>query len=279
MRILVTGSSGRVGGAICAHLAPRHALVGIDIKPGQHTDHLVDICDRAAVEKHLPDTDAVIHTASLHAPHVGVRSGDEFRRTNIEGTRSLLAACRRHGVRRVVYTSTTSLYGHAMEPRDGLASWVTEAMDPVPRDIYDETKIAAEAACRSAAGDSTACISLRISRCFPEPADLMAIYRLYRGVDLRDVAAAHELALTADLSGYQVFNISAETPFRKEDRHRLMTDAAQLILRHFPGADREFAHRGWRLPERIDRVYVIERAKSFLGYSPRYNFEDLMTGR
>ena len=100
----------------------------------------------------------------------------------------------------------------------------------------------------------------------------MAIYRLYRGVDMRDVSAAHELALTADLKGYHVFNISAQSPFSFQDRQLLLADSAKVILHYFPEAERDFSSRDWRLPERIDRVYVIDRARSVLGYRPRYNF-------
>ena len=97
-----------------------------------------------------------------------------------------------------MYTSTTSLYGDAMLPADGAAAWVDESLAPQPRDVYDETKLAAEEACREAARAGLACTSLRMSRCFPEEPRLVAIYRLYRGVDAEDVAQAHELALAAE---------------------------------------------------------------------------------
>ena len=45
-----------------------------------------------------------------------------------------------------------------------------------------------------------------------------------------------------------------------------------------PGIEQLFARRGWMLPERIDRVYVISRAEQRLGYQPRYNFAEYMQG-
>ena len=74
------------------------------------------------------------------------------------------------------------------------AVWVDEQLEPQPRDIYDQTKLEAEQLVASAGGSMTV-TTLRMSRCFPEAAELMAWYRLYRGVDRRDVAEAHALAL------------------------------------------------------------------------------------
>jgi hypothetical protein len=58
-----------------------------------------------------------------------------------------------------------------------LFAWVTEDLAPKPRDIYDVTKIRAEEECARAAEAGLTSISLRMSRCFPESEDLMAISR------------------------------------------------------------------------------------------------------
>ncbi len=274
-RILLTGSSGQVGAAIAQSLAHDHAVLGLDLIPGSHTTQIGNITDAALVDSLVSQVDAVIHTASLHAPHVKSRSRADFVATNVEGTQRLLDAAIKHGLSRFVYTSTTSLYGHAMVSAEQ-AVWVTEELPPVPRDIYDETKLAAEAYCREAARHGLPCLSLRISRCFPEADELMATYRLYRGVDLRDVAAAHRLALLANLPRFEVFNISARTPFAPEDTTTLLHNAPAVIQRRCPELEWEFAKRGWRLPQSIDRVYVIDKAEKVLGFSPRYNYEAVL---
>ena len=215
LRILLTGSSGRIGGAIGARLSLRHPVTGIDRRPGALTTEVVDLRDTQRIAPLLKGVDAVVHTASLHVPDLAAQSAADFRAVNVEATRRLLAACGEAGVRRFIYTSTTSLYGDAMLPVDGAAAWVTESLVPQPRDVYDETKLAAEQACREAARAGLACVSLRMSRCFPEDPRLVAIYRLYRGVDARDVAQAHELALTAELADFEVFNVSARSPFAR----------------------------------------------------------------
>ena len=274
MRILLTGSSGRVGAAIAASLCGDHEVVGLDRTPGPYTTRVGSVGNRGLVDELASSADAVVHTASLHAPHVGRVAERDFVETNVRGTEALLEACLRHGVRRFVYTSTTSLYGHALVPVDR-AVWVTEDLVPRPRDIYDTTKIAAEEACRAASGAALACVSLRIARCFPEPEEQVAVYRLHRGVDLRDVAAAHRLALTASTGGFDTFNVSALPPFQAEDVAELLRDAPAVIGRRCPGLAERFAARGWALPRSIDRVYAIDKARMQLGYRPRHNILSL----
>lgn len=275
MKVLVTGSSGRIGSAIAARLTLRHQVIGLDQRTGPLTTAIADVRETVRIAQLLDGIDAVVHTASLHVPDLATRTEREFRETNVEATRRLLAACGEAGVRRFVYTSTTSLYGHALVPADRAAVWVTEDLEPRPRDVYDETKLEAEAACAEAARQGLACVSLRVGRCFAEEPRLVAIYRLYRGVDAEDVAQAHELALAAECAGHEICNVSAPPPFDAPDCPRLFEDAATVLLERFPWAEAEFARRGWQLPRSIDRVYVVGRAIARLGYRPVHDFPSL----
>jgi UDP-glucose 4-epimerase len=274
VKVLVTGSSGRIGGAVAARLALRHRVTGIDRRPGALTSEIVDVRDTPRLAPLLAGVDAVVHTASLHVPDLAAHDSAEFHAVNVEATRRLLDAAGEAGVGRFVYTSTTSLYGDAMLPEAGEAVWVTETLAPRPRDVYDETKLAAEACIAEAARAGMACVSLRMSRCFAEEPRLVAVYRLYRGVDADDVAQAHELAL-AGRSGFEVFNVSAPTPFERADCRRLFEDAASVILERHPWAAAEFEDRGWLLPRSIDRVYVVDKAIAGLGYRPVHDFAAL----
>ncbi len=272
MRILVTGTSGRIGAAIAKRASTEHDVLGLDIVAGPRTTHVGSINDSALVDRLVAGVDGVIHTAGLHAPHVGAKTDQEFVAINVGGTKRLLNAALKHGVPRFVYTSSTSVYGAAMVAADR-AVWVTEDLLPIARDIYDETKLAAEQTCREASRAGLTCVCLRMSRCFPEADELMAIYRLHRGVDIRDVADAHWLALTATLNQFHIFNISAAPAFSESECGALFNVADDVIDLHYPWARHAFARRGWQLPRRIDRVYVIEKARRMLGYQPRYNFE------
>jgi len=278
MRVLVSGSSGRVGSAIAELLSRDRLLVGLDLVPGRYTTHVGSVTDRALVLAAAAGVDAIIHTASLHVPDLDRCSPDAFESTNLLGTSNLLMAAAEHRISRFVYSSTTSVYGRALVPRDR-AVWVSETLEPQPRDIYDQTKLGAETLCREASISSNAsCVSLRFSRCFPEPDHLVATYRLYRGVDVRDVAEAHRLALDASIEAFDVFNISARSPFTEADCPQLLRDASVVIRARCPEVTAAFAARGWPLPTSIDRVYAIDKAERELGYHPRYNHRECLCG-
>jgi nucleoside-diphosphate-sugar epimerase len=181
MRVVVTGSGGRVGRAVVLRLAREHDVIGIDWLPASTaTQHVGDICDRRLLVSAFAGAQAVVHVAALHAPHVGVAADAEFERVNVTGTQAVIDAAREAGLLRIVFTSTTALYG-----REG---WIDEDTQPRPRTIYHRTKLEAEERLRAAASAGLQIRILRMSRCFPEPIDLMAAYRLHRGVDARDVA-------------------------------------------------------------------------------------------
>ncbi len=275
MRILVTGAAGLIGSAIAERLSGEHQVVGIDLVPAPGVQIVADCLDVAEWGRNVGAIDAIVHVAALHAPHVGQRSDEDFRRANVEATARLLDFALAARARQFVVTSTTSLYGHALEP-DGCAVWIDEQVEPRPRDIYDETKLEAERL-QASAGSSLTCTSLRMSRCFPEPADLMAAYRLHRGIDRRDVAEAHALALERG-GPPATYVISAATPFRREDAEELLRDAPAVIERRCPGLIERLAAKGWQPPRSIGRVYDVSLAMREFGFRPRFGIEACLSG-
>lgn len=272
MRVVVTGSGGRVGRAIVTRLAGEHDVVGLDRLPASTAvQHVADILDRRALAAALRGADAVIHAAALHAPHVGVLPDAELERVNVTGTEHVIEAARDAGIRRIVFTSTTALYG-AGSRATAAATWIDEASEPAPRTIYHRTKLAAEALLRAASGDRLRVRVLRMSRCFPEPADLMAIYRLHRGIDARDVADAHAAALVHEGGPYHAWIVSGATPFRRSDAEVLGRDAAAVLRERAPALVAAFEARGWSLPPSIDRVYDPGGAMRDLDWRPRHGF-------
>src|SRR5687767_12237471 len=130
MRVLVTGSSGQLGAAVARELSRRgDEVAGLDLCASATTTRVGSVTDRELVFDVARDVDAIVHTASLHAAHTATHPPRAFVEANINGTMNLLDAAARHGVRRFVYTSTTSVYGHAMESADQ-AVWVTEDLVP-----------------------------------------------------------------------------------------------------------------------------------------------------
>ncbi|HSW03695.1 NAD-dependent epimerase/dehydratase family protein, partial [Aquabacterium sp.] len=180
-----------------------------------------------------------------------------------------------HGVRHIVFTSTTALYGAAQDA--DAAAWVTEGTLPQPRTIYHRSKLAAEQLLIDAARQGGPAVTvLRMSRCFPEPAPAMAAYRLHRGVDARDVAQAHALALMRPPDVSRCCIVSGATPFEPGDARALLHDAPALLRQRAPALAEAFAQRGWALPATIDRVYSPARAIAELGWAPRFGFDEVL---
>ncbi|MFT4048137.1 MAG: NAD(P)-dependent oxidoreductase, partial [Solimonas sp.] len=276
MKILVTGSSGRIGRAIVTRLMRSHEVIGLDRNPASVSSVIADLGDEQRLMESLCGVDAVIHTASLHAPHVPHVDEARFVDVNIKGTESIIRCCIANSVKNIIYTSTTALFGVAATPLDH-AGWVTEDTAPVPQTIYHTTKIEAESLLRAASQSGTLHTTvIRMSRCFPEPAPIMAMYRLHRGIDARDVAVAHEKALLTNDSPFRVFIVSGNTPFQPEDTFQLKSNAPLIIRQRAPELAQAFESRGWNLPATIDRVYSNAKAQKELDWQPRFGFKSVL---
>ncbi len=288
MRIVVTGSSGHLGEALVRTLrAAGHEVVGLDILPSAVTTVVCSIVDRDAVARAMRGVEAVFHAATLHKPHVATHDRQAFVDTNVSGTLNLLEEAVAAGVGSFVMTSTTSAFGRALTPPVGApAAWITEDIAPVPKNIYGVTKVAAEDLCELFhRNEGLGCVILRTSRFFPEPDDdeaardafpdgnLKANEFLHRRVDIEDVVGAHLLALErAPSIGFDRFIVSATTPFSPSDAVELRANAPAVVSRLVPGYEVEYARRGWRMYPIIDRVYANDRARSVLGWRPKYDF-------
>lgn len=277
MRVLVTGSSGRIGRAIwCALVRAGHSPVGLDRAPASTTAFVGDVGDPALVADALADVQAIIHTAALHAPHVGLVADEQFQRINVDATVALADAARQRGIVPFLLTSTTALYGSAV-PSEGPALWIDENTAPQPRSIYHRSKLQAEEALAAMAQDGGLVVTiLRMSRCFPESAPTMAVYRLHRGIDARDVASAHVAALHRSGPAVARYIISGQPVFQPGDMASLGSDAAAALTRTVPDLATAFSQRGWRLPLRIDRLYDPTKAISELGWVPRYGWDEVL---
>ena len=288
MKVLVTGSAGHLGEGLARTLRTLHyEVIGIDILASQFTTHVGSVTDRDFVKNCLDGVKAVFHTATLHKPHVATHSMQEFVDTNITGTLNLLQESVAAGIEAFVFTSTTSVFGDALEPQEGSpAAWITEDVTPVPKNIYGVTKAAAEDLCQLFyRNHGLSCIVLRTSRFFPEEDDnrsvrnaytddnLKANEFLFRRVELEDAVSAHILAAKrAKAIGFGKYIISATTPFVKGHATYLRTNALWVVQGLVPEYVQEYGRRGWKMFGGIDRVYVNDRARKDLGWQPVYDF-------
>jgi UDP-glucose 4-epimerase len=100
---------------------------------------------------------------------------------------------------------------------------------------------------------------------------------LFRRLTVEDAAEAHVAALgRAPQIGFDVFIVSAQTPFRQQDCAELIADAPAVVARYFPDYPRLYARKGWTMFSSIDRVYDPSRARERLGFVCKTGFADVL---
>jgi dihydroflavonol-4-reductase len=118
MLAFITGATGFLGSHVARVLAEQGAELRVLVRAssdlrnidGLKADRVIgDLRDSASIEKALSGCDVVFHVAADY--RLWVRDPGEMYRSNVEGTRSLLEAARKQGVRRVVYTSSVATMG------------------------------------------------------------------------------------------------------------------------------------------------------------------------
>ncbi len=164
MKILVTGGGGFLGQALCRGLIERgHHVISFNrghypalaaLGVGQVQG---DLADAHAVAHAADGVDAIFHNAAKAGAWGSYRS---YHDANVVGTQNVLAACRQHGIGRLIYTSTPSVTHRATHPVEGGAA------ETVPygegfKAHYATTKKMAEQAVLAANDDTLATIALR----------------------------------------------------------------------------------------------------------------------
>lgn len=287
-RFLVTGSSGHLGEALVRTLRDaRVPVTGLDRVPSPWTDVVASLADRDALAAALSGVTHVLHTATLHKPHVGSHTRRDFVDTNVSGTLAVLEEAAAAGVRGVVFTSSTSAFGRALAPRaDGPATWIDETVHSRVRNVYGATKTAAEELCELASLDpGLPVVVLRVARFFPEADDrdevrtrfddtaLKLVEYCHRRVDVADAVSAHLAAAhRAPELGFARYVVSAPSPFTPGDLADLGRDVPAVLARRAPGVAALLRERGWAVPA-VDRVYSSARAVAELDWAPEWDAE------
>lgn len=141
--ILITGGLGFLGSHLASRLSAAGEAVRILARPrrgpeAQDLPHEIvwgDVRDREAVDRAVRGTEVVYHLAS-NFRHAGT-DGQGYA-IHVDGTRNVLDACERHGVRQVVICSTFGVHGSVREAPGN------EDSPLEPLDRYQETKLIAE---------------------------------------------------------------------------------------------------------------------------------------
>ncbi|MGF1503573.1 MAG: NAD-dependent epimerase/dehydratase family protein [Anaerolineae bacterium] len=159
---LVTGGGGFVGRALVKRLLG----MGMAVRSFARGDYPAlremgaetargDLADPHAVKAAAAGCDVIFHVAAKAGAWGSVES---FYKPNVTGTSTVLAACREHGIRKLVYTSTPSVATgrRAIEGADESVGYAEQFDSP-----YGETKAIAERMVLAANGDDLATVALR----------------------------------------------------------------------------------------------------------------------
>jgi UDP-glucose 4-epimerase len=296
VKILITGAAGGLGRKMTDKLEDVHELLLTDVQDpaeatvfgGSPPDFRLraplsptwpylraDLLQTDAFDRFVNDVDVIIHLAAV-ATGAWDRV-EETLRTGVLGTSALLDLARRKGVRRFVNASSINAYGTFFWRVSGLEPVrcslpVTEDERPVPEDPYSLSKFLSEEvgfAYRRAFGIEV--VNLRFASVWHDsryqqlmtdglapthslPADLG------QWIHVEDVAAGIELAATVEAVTPDPMVLAAEDT-------RLPEPTLEIIRRFRPDLEP-------RIKEplsRRDSLISIARARSRLGYTPRYN--------
>ena len=200
MRVLLTGSSGRIGAVLWPALAKRHEVVGFDIvpprasPPGRFVQG--DVRDRRALEAAVPGVDAIAHLAAI--PY-DIPPLHEVFQVNMVGLYNVLDLAQQYGIKRVAFTSSVMAFGfgHGAVPQ---YLPVDEEHPALSTDTYGQTKLLGEQLCRAFTlkhGIQTICFRLTAAMWPGERYRTRLPFRnddevegLHCYVDVRDIADA-----------------------------------------------------------------------------------------
>jgi dihydroflavonol-4-reductase len=272
VKVYVSGATGFVGG----HVAQVLREQGADVR-----DERVDLLDPPALERAVEGCDAVVHVAALYSYDA---DPGEIERVNVAGTRNVLDAAARRGVRRVLFTSTAGTCG----PVSGRSA--SEEDEPPAWELtvpYKRTKLAAEVLAREAGAvivNPTTPVGAGDGK--PTPTGRM-IAGVATGriqgfvattglnlVDVRDVARGHALALEhgapgeryilggANLPLEEIFAAIADLAERRRPRIPVPYAVAEVASR-FGLANRDEVKLA-----RLPMYFTWDKARDTLGYTP-----------
>ncbi len=312
MKILVTGGTGFTGKALVKRLLDEgHQVVALDYKEGLKTDELKtwgakvvigSVTDKEIVESSMDGVEVVHHlAAAFREMSVPESYYDEV---NIEGTRIVLEAAHRHGVKRFIYCSTCGVHGNIDHPPGG------EDAPIQPADYYQSTKYKAESIVKEYAKKGMSTVILRPAAIYGpgDPERFFMIFKrvakgvfpmfgsgktLYHPLYIDNLVDAFMLAMQSEKGDGQAYLIADEDYYEIEELVRRVAAVMQVKLKvpHYPITPlivaghvceklcKPFGIKPPIFPRRVDwyrqnRAFNISKAKRELGYNPGIGIDE-----
>ncbi len=154
-KIVVTGGAGFIGSHLADYFSKQdHEIIVVDnfstgrrenLQPFVDKVHLenCDITDLSSLHNIMEGVDYVFHQAAIPSVPRSIQHPDESHRSNSTGTLNVLTAAKDTGVKRLIYASSSSAYGHLEEPVKQ-ENMVAEPVSP-----YGVAKLSGEHYCRA----------------------------------------------------------------------------------------------------------------------------------
>jgi UDP-glucose 4-epimerase len=249
--------------------------------------HGGDIRDTDVLDSAMKDADGVVHLAAMWLLHCKDYPRTAFN-VNIEGTFNVLEACVRNNIERLIYSSSASVYGDAVEIP------MTEKHPFNNRNFYGASKIAGEAMCRAFHDRyGLSYVGLRYMNVYGPHQDQTAAYtgvipimlnkidaneppvvngdgsQAYDFVYVDDVARCNVLALQAEVTD-EFYNVGSGVQTRISELCdtilRLKDSSLKVTYRPYSADDAR------RLVQ--NRIGCPKKAAADLGFSSEYSLED-----
>lgn len=203
MNIVVTGGCGFIGSHLVERLvSDGHMVRVIDDLSADNSEYYtfegvkysnVSILDRLSIEPYFEDIDVVYHLAASARIGFSLEDPEHAVRSNIIGTLNVLQACRKYGIKRIIYSSTSSVYGNpSVFPTDEQAP--TYSLNP-----YAASKLGGEelVRCYTKSYDLDSCI-LRYFNVYGERSPIGGRYSLVIGKFLNQRRNNEPLTVVGD---------------------------------------------------------------------------------
>ncbi|MGH2746787.1 MAG: NAD-dependent epimerase/dehydratase family protein [Actinomycetota bacterium] len=299
MRIAVTGAAGFIGSHLCeALVAFGHEVVGLDnfddfYVPAQKRDNLLqlkttagfrlielDIRDRGAVKGSLHGCGAVVHLAARAGVRLSFAHTSLYADVNVTGTAVVLEAVAELGIPRLVFGSSSSVYGEGASVPFCEDASLGRAASP-----YAATKVAGEMLCRNFASRIPRLAILRFFTVYgPRQRPDLAIHKFARLI-LADqsipvygsLESFRDYTFVDDIVGGVMASLELEEPLATINLGSGNPIRLDEMIRHLESALGRSARLDRQPPQEGDLYGTwadVSRARELLGYSPRWRFED-----
>jgi len=296
-KVIVTGGAGFIGSNLVQELLKRGHQVSIldNLSTGRlsNIEFLLDdknvafvrgsVNNLALMRRLFSGTDFVFHQAAVPSVPRSIRDPRTSHLANATGTLNVLLAARDNSVKKVVFASSSSVYG------DTPTLPKVEDMAPNPQSPYAVSKLAAEQYCRvfeQVYGLNTVC--LRYFNVYGPRQDPGSPYAAVIPLFINSVLAGKSPVIFGDGEQTRDFTyvkdvvtaniLAAESPatgiFNVGSGFRVTINRlAQLIIKIVGDSKIKVVHREARPGDVLHSLADISRAKTF-GYRPRYTLED-----